>query len=352
MQLPVPDGARLTLFQYWGYDTDSDLDLSYDVYETCQAPAAGPPFVTLLAHASPVLGDGQYFGFAVLSHVTADTKNCSYSVRVLFAPVGHECVQGGLEVEKLQIVWVRQVSPAPDTATFNDVPTSHPFFQFVEALAKSGITGGCNTAPPLYCPGRAPDTRTDGRVPGEGAGAPVAMKRRARIHTLIVAAAGCSVSLLGQQADQVRKTYGISQESLVRIGPMQFAPVQSTTPYSVIGSPSFTRYATGGDGVFVASPSLPSGALVTFVQFDVCDINVADDITVFISLHGQPRAKPADSQRHDDFGHDRLRQPLRQPDACVRRGQRPQSAPAPVPGPRLRRLGVTRREPPSTTSSR
>ena len=109
------------------------------------------------------------------------------------------------------------------------------------------------------------------------------MKRRARIHALIVAAAGCSVSLLGQQADQVPKTYGISQESLVRIGPMQFAPVQSTTPYSAIGSPSFTRYATGGDGAFVASPSLPSGAFVTFVQFDVCDINVADDISVFIA---------------------------------------------------------------------
>ncbi len=78
-------------------------------------------------------------------------------------------------------------------------------------------------------------------------------------------------------------TYGTSQESLVRVGPMQFAPIQSTTPYSAVGSPSFTRYATGGDGAFVASPSLPSGALVSFVQFDVCDINVADDITVFIA---------------------------------------------------------------------
>ena len=152
VQLPVPDGARLTLFQYWGYDTDPDLDLSYDVYETCQAPAPGLPFVTLIAHAAPVLADGQYFGSALLSHLTADTKNCVYSVRVLFAPAGHECVQGGLEVEKLQVAWVRQVSPAPATATFNDVPTSHPFFQFVEALAKSGITGGCNAAPPLYCP--------------------------------------------------------------------------------------------------------------------------------------------------------------------------------------------------------
>lgn len=43
-----------------------------------------------------------------------------------------------------------QVSPAPGTATFGDVPTSHPFFQFIEALAKSGITAGCGGG--NYCP--------------------------------------------------------------------------------------------------------------------------------------------------------------------------------------------------------
>jgi hypothetical protein len=43
-----------------------------------------------------------------------------------------------------------QVSPSPGTATFGDVPTNHPFFQFVEALAASGITGGCGSG--NYCP--------------------------------------------------------------------------------------------------------------------------------------------------------------------------------------------------------
>jgi S-layer family protein len=44
-----------------------------------------------------------------------------------------------------------QVSPAPATATFpNDVPTTHPFFRFIEALAAAGITGGCG--PGSYCP--------------------------------------------------------------------------------------------------------------------------------------------------------------------------------------------------------
>ena len=43
-----------------------------------------------------------------------------------------------------------QVSPAPGSATFNDVPTGHPYFQFIEALARSGITGGCGGG--NFCP--------------------------------------------------------------------------------------------------------------------------------------------------------------------------------------------------------
>jgi S-layer homology domain len=50
----------------------------------------------------------------------------------------------------VEVWWKRSVSPAPGTATFNDVPTSHPFFQFIEALAASGITGGCGSG--NYCP--------------------------------------------------------------------------------------------------------------------------------------------------------------------------------------------------------
>jgi len=52
----------------------------------------------------------------------------------------------------VEIWWHRAVSPPPASASFNDVPTSHPFFQYVEALKASGITGGCQVNPPLYCP--------------------------------------------------------------------------------------------------------------------------------------------------------------------------------------------------------
>jgi len=55
--------------------------------------------------------------------------------------------------EGLYYVTIRyrlQVSPPPATATFGDVPTGHPFFQFVEALAASGITAGCGNG--NFCP--------------------------------------------------------------------------------------------------------------------------------------------------------------------------------------------------------
>ena len=39
--------------------------------------------------------------------------------------------------------YVLEVGPAPPFPTFDDVPTTHPFFQFIEALTAAGITAGC-----------------------------------------------------------------------------------------------------------------------------------------------------------------------------------------------------------------
>jgi hypothetical protein len=56
----------------------------------------------------------------------------------------------------VRVYYTLQVSDAPGVATFADVPASHPFFRFVEALAASGITSGCGGG--NYCPD-APLTR-------------------------------------------------------------------------------------------------------------------------------------------------------------------------------------------------
>jgi hypothetical protein len=64
---------------------------------------------------------------------------------------------GTIILASIHVGYVLQVSPAPSTASFpNDVPTTHPFFKYIEALKASGITGGC--AAGSFCPD-APVTR-------------------------------------------------------------------------------------------------------------------------------------------------------------------------------------------------
>ena len=50
------------------------------------------------------------------------------------------------------------VPPPCGVPVFGDVPASSPFCRWVEELARRGITGGCSSSPPLFCPA-APVTR-------------------------------------------------------------------------------------------------------------------------------------------------------------------------------------------------
>ena len=65
---------------------------------------------------------------------------------------------GATKIYKMMVYYKLQVSPAPGTATFGDVPTGHWAFQFVEALADSGITAGCGGG--NFCPNN-PLTRAE-----------------------------------------------------------------------------------------------------------------------------------------------------------------------------------------------
>ena len=46
--------------------------------------------------------------------------------------------------------WTRQITPAPASASFTDVPTSHWAFRYIEAVKASTITTGCTAT--TYCP--------------------------------------------------------------------------------------------------------------------------------------------------------------------------------------------------------
>lgn len=53
----------------------------------------------------------------------------------------------------VQVWWRTTVSSPPAFPTFNDVPESDPGYQYIEALAISGITGGCGGG--NFCPENA-----------------------------------------------------------------------------------------------------------------------------------------------------------------------------------------------------
>ena len=76
---------------------------------------------------------------------TIDNDDYSYFVEYISSTA-----DGSQQLGSVRFVYQLQVSPAPATATFADVPTNHMFFQYIEALAASGITAGCGGG--NYCP--------------------------------------------------------------------------------------------------------------------------------------------------------------------------------------------------------
>ncbi len=149
-QIEVPDGARLELIGIWGYDDAEDSDLHWVVMRNCET--VPPESETVVAQGDIAQSEGNFLAAAGLNEETVNNKQCGYTVRLRLTDPGDPPAGFAIRVRKVAIVWTRQVSPPPAAATFNDVPTSHPFFQFVEALSRSGITAGCSAAPPLYCP--------------------------------------------------------------------------------------------------------------------------------------------------------------------------------------------------------
>jgi hypothetical protein len=66
--------------------------------------------------------------------VVAETQGAGSATQVLGAYLGYKL----------------QISSAPATPTFTDVPASPPYIRAIEALAASGITGGCGAG--NFCP--------------------------------------------------------------------------------------------------------------------------------------------------------------------------------------------------------
>ena len=137
----LPAGAHLEYVRVIMYDDTTSSTPSMGMYEN---DLYGPrtSIVGLTPSASSV--GNRYVDFAVDYTV----HNASTSLLVLAI-----LNQSGSLYEGLygMTFWMHlQVSPAPATATFNDVPTGYWAFRYIEALAASGITAGCGGG--NFCP--------------------------------------------------------------------------------------------------------------------------------------------------------------------------------------------------------
>ena len=143
----LPSGASVTGIELEACDTSTAKDgVRASFHRT--GPREGNP--TELAVATTGSRDApgcEFFFRALSSPESIDNFANTYRVRVLV--IG---VDTNARFQAVRLFYNLRVSPAPATANFDDVPSSHPFFQFIEALRASGITTGCSTTPALFCP--------------------------------------------------------------------------------------------------------------------------------------------------------------------------------------------------------
>jgi hypothetical protein len=119
--------------------TRSDITIDPDTKVTATlatASTAGTPGITT------ILLDPTDFTFTTLQDGTAHVYLISVGM-----PGGSPTFAG------CWVYYRRQVAPGPAVATFADVPTTSPYFRYVEALYAAGVISGC--AGGNFCPGTA-----------------------------------------------------------------------------------------------------------------------------------------------------------------------------------------------------
>lgn len=149
----LPNGANITQIVWYIKDNSTTGDFIGNLIRHTADSSIGTGQNREFLHNSTgsVSGQGLVFANADIDHLLrADFGSGNVEVANYVLQASFPDNTGDVALQQVRILWRRQVSPAPGSATFNDVPTSHPFFQFVEALADSGITGGCGGG--NYCP--------------------------------------------------------------------------------------------------------------------------------------------------------------------------------------------------------
>lgn len=160
--LQLPSGAKIVSLELDYYDNTaasfegaSLLVCDFQGNNCVNYPSAGGgpgdciTSGTICSGTANAPGDGVVVAPTIANdNITIDNFNNQYHLEA------YGTTDGSTAVASIIVGYVLQVSPAPATATFTDVPTSDFAFQFIEAFNAAGITVGCNASPPQFCPDR------------------------------------------------------------------------------------------------------------------------------------------------------------------------------------------------------
>lgn len=141
-EMSLPSGAFITDLEVEGCDGDPAGHVAH-VLVHFPSPVGDFGFISPVGDSGTVATPGCGFFPVAVAH-TVNNLTGRYLIDVnLFSGtnVGFTAVR---------VRYNLQVSTPPGTATFNDVDTNHPQFQFIEALVAAGITAGCGSG--NYCP--------------------------------------------------------------------------------------------------------------------------------------------------------------------------------------------------------
>ncbi len=154
-RVDLPNGALVTAFCAYLYDNDASLNGSVALRRYAYDTNGNSNTVTTLATVA-TSGTPQFSNGCVNLGTPETIRHANGTVRNTYVVEVTLPTSASVRFRMARIDWQRQVSPAPATATFADVPTTAPYFQHVEALAASGVVGGCGGG--NYCP-NSPVTR-------------------------------------------------------------------------------------------------------------------------------------------------------------------------------------------------
>jgi hypothetical protein len=140
----APGGTALDHIEFDYCNGDATNDLTFNVYDCGYlGDCPSTPVVSL----SGPHGTGCNLAASAFTPITVNNNFDEYLLEVIFPS---SPTDGTVNFAGAIARFKYQVSPAPATATFADVPTSDFGFQYIEALNASGITGGCGSG--NYCP--------------------------------------------------------------------------------------------------------------------------------------------------------------------------------------------------------